>query len=485
MPRCLLFLLLFLLLACPTAGDGDANGDDDDATADDDDATGDDDDATGDDDDATGDDDDSAPLGAGDFTVQVPSTSAGPEGLAVRVFHPAESDARYPGAAPVTLSVSGGLGMNALTEEGESPDGVPQGMLVVEFLFPGVSRPGGTSGGTYDFRGPDCRQALADVVRYAAGELADTDGDTLLDRVPFADPDNLGVVGRSNGGNLVLAALAEHAANLPDVHWFVAWESPVGDQFVTTELNDNPHYTPGTCAATTCPTPGLADALAWDPSGSTSFNDAFNQSQSVAGAICVDADASGTCEEGEKRFGGGPTETAPGLFRIHPSSELAAAIAARGPALFDGPAPPWLATEPQTTEYWDGRDGALAVPALHAAWPALGVIHVQTADDHVQSQPDHPHAAAHLQAWIDAGHGFARLNADAVYIAEASGIDAAQIPELDANQPVPWPAIGDAVLAETIAGTPTAPFVTGAAMAELADRTRAGEWSVDLDVVLD
>ena len=163
----------------------------------------------------------------------------------------------------------------------------------------------------------------------------------------------------------------------------------------------------------------------------------------------------------------------------------AAAIAARGPALFDGPAPPWLATEPQTTEYWDGRDGALAVPALHAAWPALGVIHVQTADDHVQSQPDHPHAAAHLQAWIDAGHAFARLNADAAYIAEASGIDATQIPELDANQPLPWPAIGDAVLAETIAGTPTAPFVTGAAMAELADRTRAGEWSVDLDVVLD
>ena len=59
-----------------------------------------------------------------------------------------------------------------------------------------------------------------------------------------------------------------------------------------------------------------------------------------------------------------------------------------------------------------------------------------------------------------------------------------EVPELDANTPVPWPGIGSAVPAENIDGVPTAPFMTTSAMAELADRSRDGDLTANLDATL-
>ena len=422
-------------------------------------------------------------VSAGVFSVQVPSTAAGPEGVAVRVWHPGSEGARYDDAAPIAISVSGGWSKNRLSDVTSSPEGVAQGFVVVEFLLPGSRQlDGEATGGAFDTRGFNCRAVLADVIRYAGDALEDAEGSLLSDRVSYADATNLGIVGRSNGGNLVLTTLAESADSLPPVAWFVAWETPVGDQFGAIELNHNPYYRPGTSTATTCPTPGMEAALVFDRSGVTRFVDVNGNEQELSGLLCADLDGNNSCEPGDVMLGGIGAEDAPGLYSLHNSQELAAMVASRGPTLFGSVGPPrWMADETETAAFWALRDGALVIPELSTSMPDLLVIHVQTAFDHVQTQPDHPHAAAHLQGWLDAGHSFVRLNADASYVAAAAGLDASQVSELDANTPVPWPGVAVAVPAETITGVPTAPFMTPSAMAELADRSRDGDLSADLD----
>jgi hypothetical protein len=210
------------------------------------------------------------PIEAGDYTVQVPSSAGGELGIAVRVFHPATDEARYSDGAPVIVDVQGGWSAGRVSASGSSTDESEHGFVRIELMLPGGSFGGVTSGGEYDVRGPDSVQALADVLSYASGELADMSGALITDQIPFALTDQVGILGGSNGGNLALATLAEHGAALSSVQWFAAWESPIGDQYAAIDLNNNPFYTPGTCTATTCPTPGLADALFWMPLATTS-----------------------------------------------------------------------------------------------------------------------------------------------------------------------------------------------------------------------
>ena len=212
----------------------------------------------------------SDPIEAGDYTVQVPSSAGGELGIAVRVFHPATNEARDSDGAPVIVDVQGGWSAGKLSASGSSTDESEHGYVRIELMLPGGSFGDATSGGEYDVRGPDSIQALADVLSYASGELADMSGSLITDQIPFALTDQVGILGGSNGGNLALATLAEHGAALSSVRWLVAWESPIGDQYAAIELNDNPFYTPGTCTATTCPTPGLADTLFWMPLATTS-----------------------------------------------------------------------------------------------------------------------------------------------------------------------------------------------------------------------
>jgi len=459
-------------------------GGEDDDTADDDvadDDVADDDSAA--DDDTTGDDDSAEPLASGWFTVMIPSDAAPDDGIAVRVHYPGSAALRYPNGAPVVVRVPGGWGPGELTPEAPDPGSEQFGYVAISYLLPGGTEEGGVaSGGEYDFRGADCLTATRDVLQYAAGLITDLDGRTLKQRVPYAWIDNLGILGDSNGGNLALITLAEESASLPSIRWFIAWESPIGDQYQACELNDNGFYAPGSCTATTCPWDGIEEQLRFDAVGQTAFVDWDGTQQTLDGVVFLDADASESFESGELAFGLVPAPRTGADPALVFSQELADQIAA-DPATVYGQetAPTWLPDQTATGEFWALRDGSLRLAEAHAAFPDLLVIHVNTQEDHVQTQPDFPHARSHVQGWIDASHGFVRLNPDAVYMAHVSGLDESLFPDNDANEPVPWPDTIDLMIPTEVEGQPAAWWTEPAAVLELTER----HWRENTDANLD
>ncbi len=174
---------------------------------------------------------------------------------------------------------------------------------------------------------------------------------------------------------------------------------------------------------------------------------------------------------------------APDKPKAYPSTELRGAISA-STAFDGGPPPVWLASEVETAAFWALRDGAVQVGAAHDHLPELLVMHVSTEKDHVQTQIDYPHARSHVQAWLDAGHAWVRLNPDAAYVSDLSGVDAALLPDNDANTTVPWPGTIDAMSPETVDGTKLDPHMGTAAHLELADRVQAEDTRVNLDATL-
>ena len=427
----------------------------------------------------------SDPIEAGDYTVQVPSSAAGELGVAVRVFHPATDEARYADGAPVIVEVHGGWSAGKISASGSSSDESEHGYVRIELMLPGGDFGDVKSGGEYDVRGPNSIQALADVLRYASGDLVDMSGELITDRVPFALTDQIGILGASNGGNLALATLAEHGDTLSNVRWFAAWESPIGDQYAAIDLNDNPFYTPGTCTATTCPTPGLANALSWLPLGTTSSVNFDTGNWSFPGAVAAKS-ADGTLLKVFDKFPAAVSEDGIGV-KLYPTVEFGEALRDAALTLFPplGNPPPWLVMDAtEIAEYWSYRDGAIRIPEVHTLFPELLVIHVGTVIDHVQTQPDYPHVTSHVQAWLDVDHDFIRVNADAEYLSAVSGLPAGHFPDNDANQPVPYPGTNALMLAEKYGGMPAGVFANQAAMLELADRVHEGITDMNLDAVI-
>jgi len=470
---------LLAVLGCGDDADDDTAMPDDDVA--DDDVS--DDDSAGDDDSAD-DDDDSAPgTEAGWIDVQIPSDAAPTDGIAVRIHHPGSEAIRYPRGAPVVVRIEGGWNAGELKPEASDPNVEQFGFIDISYLLPGgTSEDGAASGGEYDFRGADCLTATRDVLKFAAGLITDNDGRTLRDRLPFAWNENLGIIAGSNGGNLALATLAEESANLPPIAWFVAWESPIGDQYQACELNGNDFYEPGTCGTTSCPWDGMEAQLRYDAAGQTVFNDWDGVQQTLDGVVYLDADASDAFEPGELAFGfvPGPRDGADPALVF--SQELADLIDADPGAVFGASDPPaWLADQAATETFWQLRDGSLRLAEAHAAFPDLMVIHINTQEDHAQTQPDFPHARSHVQGWIDASHAFVRLNPDAVYMEYVSGQDASFFPDNDANEPVAWPDTVDLMIPTEVEGQPASSWTEPAAVLELAERY----WRENLEVNLD
>jgi hypothetical protein len=155
----------------------------------------------------------------------------------VRVFAPANlSETRYPEGAPVLVWGPGGTGEGSLND----PLRRATDVIRIVFLFPGGRdlATGRSSGGSYDFRGLVSIVALRDVLRYASGELADSQGrriDEVLP-VPVLHHD-IGLLGSSNGGNIVMAVAALFGSELSGkLRYVIQWESPVSSQITLADL---------------------------------------------------------------------------------------------------------------------------------------------------------------------------------------------------------------------------------------------------------
>ena len=427
---------------------------------------------------------------AGVFYVQIPSSVAGDEGIAVRVEHPGTFGARYADGAPVFVEVQGGHESGRL-DPADAPGSAPvqNGIIRIQFLMPGGRSGPFSSGGSYDYRGPKCRQALADVILYAAGVVADTQGLKIGDRLPFAMTSMVGVVGLSNGGNLMLKTLASHPEALEHVSWMVTWESPIGDQYVTVELGGgsavNPYYNPGTCTLTSCPLPGMAEVLTFDASWSGVAEDpATGQPVSVTGRLCLDENSDGICQDREFVFSPllGPSSSGTPLRYV--SVELTEMMDAEKDRLFPAGWPDSMATVDQVRAYWQERDGSLVLESMPEAFAQVPWILIGTQRDHVQGAPDHPHVTVPYSFMASRTVSFVRLNPDSAYMAALSGLDAGSIPENDPMQPLDGSDMAAYMLPERIDSMAMDPFTTPAAVLELADRVHDGLLSGDLDAPL-
>ena len=94
--------------------------------------------------------------------TRIPSSAGGREGLGVGILYPREP--RYTNGAPIAINVTGGVQAGSALGR---PEYVGLGFIEIHFAFPGGGQGEERSGGRYDFRGPNCVRALADVIRFA------------------------------------------------------------------------------------------------------------------------------------------------------------------------------------------------------------------------------------------------------------------------------------------------------------------------------
>lgn len=423
----------------------------------------------------------------GRIEVTVPSVAAGDEGIAVLIRHPASTGRRYEAGAPVMVIVPDGFGPGNFERNPIATRIASFGFVVVEGLLPGAEGLARSSGGTFDYRGADSAQVLADILGFAAGETQDVDGNSLQDHLAFAGTTNIGLHTKGNGANLAIVTLAEHAETLPPVHWLLAWESPVGDQYAALELNSNPYYDPGTCGLTSCPWPGIEDALRFDYTGMTRAFDLESAVGPRDGVFFLDGDDDGIADDTEfgfRKMVAGPSPDGQEIL-LHPSIELRATIQGVRDELFDDrPDPSWLASVPETEAFWSLRDGAPRIPEASRGFPDLMVMHLGTLFDEKQTASDYPHARSHVNSWLQANHGWVRMNADASYMEHVTGEPAEGYVDNRANRLIPSEGANAWVELEMIGAARTDEFIGYAGMLELADRVQAGNREADLDRVL-
>ena len=382
--------------------------------------------------------------------INLPSESTGsPRGtLALRVYAPAAGHTRYPEGAPVVIQVTGGdapgfLG-NDLPPEADD-------LVTIALVFPGGTDPtsGRTSDGVYDHRGPQSITALRDVVLYAAGLLTDDQGRTIDEVVPVPVLyDNIGLIGLSNGGNIVVAVAALHGDELaPYLRYIVQWESPVSSQIATVDLGRvrmqcppgkrggdnlvNPRYTaygPYTLEV------DYSD-LAYNPSDPTFplFHDGNGDGvyttveDPATGCRTPDLDLDGVLERDED-FPLGAYEDGVKHVYSRPATHALAEW-----DVFGGSWPADIATPEEADAYWDLREAVLLYDEALANIPHLEGMVLTSVQDHVQSAPDKPHIRQAFEGWNRAG-AWVQINPDPAYLAEADPRLAGRT-DLPANSP--------------------------------------------------
>lgn len=413
--------------------------------------------------------------------THIPSTAGGDRGIAVGVLSPLRP--RYTDGAPVVIHVPGGVTTGGT--EGP-PEYAGLGFVEIRFAFPGGGQGESTSGGTYDFRGPNCLRALADVVCFATGRLADQQGRRIGDLVPTTTvlTQNVGLVGSSHGGNACAVVMATHGEEFPELAFYASMESPYGEGNVNIELGGhdqgvNPAYNSQT---------GVLDLskLAWSaelaPGPPRRWQGAGT---GLKGALFFDLNGDGKFSESDdfpanafvQDLGQGP--------RVWYTPRLLREAEKR--KLYGKQRPGHVPSLAESIEYWRWRDAAGSIHQAVRKCPKLAVIVYANQRDHVQVAPDHPHILAQVEGFRQAGAKFVRLNPDRAYVEH---ILAAGRPPIATRPPAfPDNEAGMAWDRHNLRsglepqGLPT-PLYMQAAVCELADRVQARNWAKNLDAVL-
>jgi|Deesub1362B_J571_1020462.scaffolds.fasta_scaffold00078_10 hypothetical protein len=409
------------------------------------------------------------------FTYQldrhIPSDVAGSEGLLVRILYPKNIGlARYTvDGAPVVVFVPGADFPGSINTGTPVTDRLinGHGMIYIYFNFPG----GYGGGGTYDSRGPLCQQALRDILLYALNKKTDSEGFTLKELIPYANTENVGVVGWSNGGNIITVVFHKYGSELEGIDYYVGYENPAGDEYVVIDLGSrsqpNPAYQPYSTVL--------------DPvEGSVSVLDTthlkFNLSE---GIFYFDFNGNDVYDPADYRCG---YRDYNGLRYF--STEILKAASDKGITL-----PSNIASLEEATAYWTERDMSRHFLQAASNMKTLrGVMVFSSSEDHVQGTPDYPHIVVNYNGWLSADVDFVRLNPDYSYVKtlfSVLGIDTTGVDftDNDANTAVTLHNVATMTEPELDIPLVDAYYIT-ASVLEMADRLQYDHWEPNLTKVL-
>lgn len=398
--------------------------------------------------------------------LRLPSESAGPAGLALRVCLPRTP--RYGEQAPVAVVVPPGWD-DSRTSRLLVPLAAA-GFIEVRCCFPGEGAGDARSGGTADLRGPAALAALADVLAFAAGQTRSTDGLTLAQlAAPLRPAPNLGLMALAHGGSQALLTLARYPAAARATSWLATWETPLGDAATlglqgTRASGPNPAYDPAT---------GVWDSasLAYDPTlrvGGT------------VGGFYQDTNRNGRRDAAEYVLRPLPRPNGDtGVSLLYPLAVLRAAEERR---LLPKRRPDNLPSLADAQAFWRDRDAVAAVPVVAAQRPELLVEVLGATPDHWLAAAEAPHLGQLYGLWRAAGLAWVRLNPEAAYVAALAGdTETRDYTALPANVDVPRAALAARLPAS---GLCPAGLLCAAAACELADRVRGGERALELGRLL-
>ena len=415
----------------------------------------------------------------------VPSAAGGERGIAVRILPPPKP--RYEAGAPVVVHVAGGVEAGAAVGR---PEFIGLGFVEVFFGFPGGRKDDeAASGGAYDFRGPHCTRALADVIRFATGRAPDKQGRKIDDLVGGVQilKSNYGLLGSSHGGNACGLVMARHGEEFADLPWYASMESPYGEGMVPVELGGldsgvNPAYDPQT---------GVLDLgrLAWsDELPPAGFPRRGPQPPpGLKGALYFDINRDGRFSPEDDFPANVFLRDVGGGMKAWYSPRLLREAERR--ALWGKTRPAHLPAVAESEAFWGDREASAAIPEAVRKCPNAAVIVYAGERDHVQAAPDHPHILVQVEGFRkgQAKARFVRLNPDRAYVERI--LQAGPMLRAVAGR---TPADNDAGRAwdrgnirEGLepAGPPIGLYMQ-AAVCELADRTQAKNWAANLEAVL-
>jgi len=413
-----------------------------------------------------------------DFQIYSESTGSKNGTLAVRAYLP--SKARYESGAPIVITGAGGF------DEGGLDNRLPKeadDYVMLAFMFPGGTDEltGLSSDGEYDFRGEDSVMALRDVILFAAGEKTATNGRGLDDMIDVpVNHDNIGLIGFSNGGNIIVAVAAEHGYQIKDyVDYIIQWETPVSSQAAVRDFGriwlkpstaqgeyNNERY---------C---GYGDEIACSDYRDLIYNASeelypvFHDGNSDGELTLVvdpdteqevpDLDLSGTLET---------TEDWP-LDTFEDSSGLKYYSRAVTNALEQygvfGVWPDGIAAPIQANKFWGLREAVLMYDEAIERMPGVEAMVLCGARDHVQSSPEKFHVHQALEGWMDGGVSWVKLNPSLEYLYQVDPrFEDLNLPDTAANtQPADWTNVASYAMPEKMGSA----FYSQAALWQMMDR---------------
>ena len=354
------------------------------------------------------------------------------------------------------------------------------GAIAVSHLWPGKTDPQTKieSDGVYDVGGPLCLAALRDTIRFALGLIPDVRGAylaELIDVTPLYD--NVGMFASSHAGVVATNVMAYYGEALSGLKYFVGRENPTMAEMYPLEIGHfdragNPVYNPYYDPAGYSPTSIAVDYSTLDWIQNATYPEGRPVFRAPAGADYV-LDDKGPTIDGVRWF----------------SAALTQALADNGvftPATW----PADVATPEETAAFWPYRVPVGNYAAIGQKLPELRVVLPFASKDHVQAARDKPHIRQAYDGFHKTAGLWTRLNCDLVYVQSEihpSAALAAGFPDNEANsEPTEWLVEAESWgFAGRLAGRMTARTVPLAAIAEMADRVRANDWSPNLDAVLD